>query len=59
MLAFEVKTRLSRELFVVEHQEIRPENRCAREGLPLFFLLHAGWWLSSLYESGCVCLGEL
>jgi hypothetical protein len=54
MLACEVKTRLRREPYVVKHLEIRPEDTRTLEGLPLFFRLHAGWWLSSLCESGCV-----
>ena len=45
MLASEAKKRLRRNLFAVEHQEIGPENTCALEGQPLFFCLHAGWWL--------------
>jgi len=59
MLASEIRTGLSRELFVMEHQEIWPENTRTLEGLPLFFRLHAGWWLSSFYESGCVYLCDL
>jgi hypothetical protein len=37
----------------VEHQEISPENTRTVDGLPLFFRLHAGWWLSSLCKSAC------
>jgi len=59
MLASAVRNRLSRNLLVVEHQEIRPENTRTLEGVPLFFRLHAGWWLSSLSESGCVYLCDL
>lgn len=55
MLVSEAKKRLSRNLFAVEHQEIRPENRAHSKDDR--FCPFARWVVAFLScEGGCVCL---